>query len=252
MITVTRVNTISVKQKNTPINEFVNIMSWHPKDTKYYELSPYYLKTDGNEENESPPGVIFENYYQGSKIYEYVYDIEVYPHHSFKGNPKYLRWKYICSNNLGNEIHYDSLTDTIQAEYYIWKNSLNNCLHAIRYPNKKTNAKKCQFSMGTINGVQHRYNYLNARKEIYVKEYCRLIRQLPIYYHLLQLLRKGVNITIAEMDVPYKGKKGYYGTLLDINGNYIPDLNNINLLLNDASEAFGHGLCLCKALLEDL
>src|SRR3989344_3106251 len=72
----------------------IPILSWHKKDSEYYTLSPYYLKTDGEEEQLNNGGVIFENFWQGSKVYPEVGPIEHYPHHSMRGNPKYLSWKY--------------------------------------------------------------------------------------------------------------------------------------------------------------
>ena len=50
-------------------------------------------------------------------------------------------------------------------------------------------------------------DYLTTRKQIYVKEYIRLIKNLPEYVKLLNKLKKGENIMICEMDVPANGKK---------------------------------------------
>src|SRR5437879_750169 len=76
------------------IAKSVQVLSWHKKDTEYYELSPYFLKTDGNEIIKNDGNVIFENFWQGSKVYDFIYDIEIYPHYSFKGNKKYLWWEW--------------------------------------------------------------------------------------------------------------------------------------------------------------
>jgi len=37
----------------------IPVLSWHKHQTPYYKLSPYYLKTDGNETNVNPGGIIF-------------------------------------------------------------------------------------------------------------------------------------------------------------------------------------------------
>jgi hypothetical protein len=42
--------------------EYIDILSWNPHQSKYYELSPYYLKTDGLEESKNSGGVLFENF----------------------------------------------------------------------------------------------------------------------------------------------------------------------------------------------
>ena len=104
-----------------PQTKLVNVLSWHDKDTKYFELSPYFLKTED--------GVLFENYWQKMKVYDFVYDIEVYPHYSFKGNEKYLWWRYKCNNNKGKEMHYNKENDEIMPEYFLWRKSINNVLN---------------------------------------------------------------------------------------------------------------------------
>jgi len=40
-------NLTESKKLITPLTyELINVLSWHKSDTLYYELSPYYLKTD--------------------------------------------------------------------------------------------------------------------------------------------------------------------------------------------------------------
>lgn len=51
------------------------------------------------------------------------------------------------------------------------------------------------------------------------------------------------------MDVPAKRKYNEY--LVDQSGIYYPDIDSVKELLEDPREAFGHGLCLALALLED-
>jgi hypothetical protein len=95
-------------------------------------------------------------------------------------------------------------------------------------------------------------DYLTSRKEIYVNEYIRLIRKLPEYTKLLEKLCRGENIMICEMDVPAKNKRGEYGIDCDDNNNCIMTIEKLERLMNDPSEAFGHGLCLAYALLIDI
>ena len=256
MIILKRTSNIAESKKVTvPLSfELVNVLSWHKTDTIYYELCPYSLKTDGLEENGVLSDVIFENYWQSSKIFEYVYDVKVYPHYSFKNKPEYLWWKYSCPK--GKELHFDKNTNTITSEYYNWRNSLWQCPHPIRYPNGRNRTKLTLFSLGyVLNGnvyEERRYNYIEARKDIYMKEYIRLIRKLPIYQELLIKVKNGQNILITEVDLPELNKKGYYGKFVDSDNIYRPTLGTLNLLLKDSSEPFGHGLCLAYALLEDI
>lgn len=228
------------KEYNT-IYKIVNILSWHQKDTPYYELSPYYLRTENN--------VIFENYWQASKVFEYVHDIEVYAHQSFQGNKNYLWWKYVCDNGTGKEMHFDKNTNTITPEYYKWRQSLFDCNKAIRYPNSFSRRKLVLFA---LDDNTNRLDYIESRKKIYCYNYIKLIRSLDIYKQLLNDVRNGTSILLTEVDVPNKSKKGYYGKNLDDNNIYTANLERINELLNDPSEPFGHGLCLALALLEDI
>ena len=54
------------------------------------------------------------------------------------------------------------------------------------------------------------------------------------------------------MDVPAKNKKGHYGKDCDYNNICNLSIEKLESLLNDPSEAFGHGLCLAYSLLIDL
>jgi hypothetical protein len=51
--------------------------------------------------------------------------------------------------------------------------------------------------------------------------------------------------------VPANGKKGEYGKDSDEDNICILSLEKLKILMNDPSEAFGHGLCLAYALLQD-
>ena len=57
---------------------------------------------------------------------------------------------------------------------------------------------------------------------------------------------------ICEVDVPANNKKGEYGKGCDENNICFMSIEKLELLLNDPSEAFGHGLCLAYSLLVDL
>jgi hypothetical protein len=224
----------------------VNVFSWHKKDTEFYELCPYYLKTDGNEKQQNDGNVIFENFWQGSKVYPIVYPIEVYPHFSMKGNPKYLSWKYDKQEN-----HLDN-DDNVLQEYWNWRKSIFDCKKPIRYPNSFRLRGSCKFSLvKEKDGSTSKYDYVTSRKEIYCKEYMRLVRKKESYKKILSYLKEGKNICIFEVDVPTKYKKGLYGKYAD-GLTFYADIKKINKLLDDTSEPFGHGLCLAKALFEDI
>ena len=224
----------------------VNVLSWHKKDTPYYELSPYHLKTDGNEEAVNPGGVIFENFWQGQKVYPWIYPIEIYTHYSKKGDPRFLLYQ-----SKHNEPHLDS-SGQILPDYYRWRNEIFGSTKALRYPNGFNHRHECKFLLLIKeDNTQERLDYISARKRVYCQEYKRLARKLPVYQRLLRRLRQDPNykICISEIDVPCFSKKGSY----HCEDPYFEcTLQNLEVLLNDPSEAYGHGLCLATALLEDL
>jgi len=219
--------------------KIVNVLSWHKKDTPYFELSPYYLKTDGHEEIQNNGNVIFENFWQGSKVYQKIKAIKQYSHYSKIGDPNYLWYEY----------HDDILMNgnDILPAYYEWRNHLFDNKKPVRYPVGISDRKKCLFSLVG----NKRLNYIEARQQIYIKEYSRLIRNLDIYKELLNELKQGINLCIYEIDVPEKNKKGNFKFVNEIDNTYNCTIENLNILSNDPSEAFGHGLCLAKTLLED-
>lgn len=229
--------------------ETVNVLKW--KNSKWKNLCPYLLETDGEEKCYNPGKILFENFYQGTKVYDVVYENEVYPHRNFQGNPKYLWWKYEPLNKNGDKLVDD---EKINYElYYRWRNDLWNCKNPIRYPNKIFRRKNTQFVLCIDkDGNETRMDYITSRKEIYVKEYIRLIKKLPEYTILLNKLKNNENIMICEVDVPAKNKKGNYGKDCDENNICHISIEKLELLLNDTSEAFGHGLCLAYSLLKDL
>lgn len=237
----------------TPIElenyETVNVLKWN--NSKWKNLCPYLLKTDGKETCANSGGILFENFYQGCKVYDIVYENEVYASKYQMNNPNYLWWKFEPKTSTGDIILED---DKINYDLYLnWRNSLWQCKNPIRYPNKIFRRKNTQFALCIDKeGKEYRYDYITSRKEIYVKEYLRLIKKLPEYKELLDKLKKNKNIMICEIDVPAKNKKGNYGKDCDDNNICKMTIEKLELLLNDTNEAFGHGLCLAYALLLDL
>jgi len=249
MIATQQIKSTNNKPVSVEDYETVNVLKWN--NSKWKNLCPYLLKTDGNEVCNNSGGILFENFYQGCKIYDVVYENEVYPSRFQMNKPEYLWWKFQPVTPEGDimlekgVINYDL--------YYRWRNSLWDCKNPIRYPNKMYRRKNTQFALCVEkDGTEKRLDYLSLRKDIYVKEYIRLVRKLPEYHKLLNKLKQGRNIMICEVDVPAKNKKGQYGNDCDENNICNMSIEKIELLLNDTSEAFGHGLCLAYAFLLDI
>jgi len=240
MISTKIIKSISSKlPKNSGDNIYVNVLTWHNESHSngsiYHVFSPYYLKTDGKEIQHNNGNVLFENFWQGSKVWPTFYDCEIWAHHTLKGNEKYLWFKYRCSNGRRNEPHIKD--NNIEPDYYKWRDEIFKCKKPIRYPNGHARRSKVAFSLLIDqDGTEKRLSYIEARKEIYIKEYCRLIRKLAEYNQLLQFLKQGKHLIICEIDV------------LENETITIEKLEN---LVNNKNIRFGHGFCLAWALLED-
>lgn len=142
---------------------------------------------NGQELCHNSGGILFENFYQGCKVYDVVYENKVYPSRYYINNPKYLWWVFKPLTSSGDIILQKELTnmDIINYElYYCWRNSLWECKNPIRYPNKIHRRKNTQF------GLCVDKDGIETRKQIYVKEYIRLIKNLPEYVKLLNKLKK--------------------------------------------------------------
>lgn len=230
--------------------EIINLLKWN--NSKWKALCPYLLKTDGDELCCNPGGIIFENFYQGCKLYPEIYSNSVYASKYHMNNPKYLWWEYNTVSpdkdvllNVDDTINYDL--------YFRWRNSLWSCPNPIRYPNKIHRRMNVMYSLVLDSfGHEHKLDYISARKELYMKEYIRLVRKLPEYDKLLNKLRNGSKLLLCEVDVPANHKKGNYGLNCMTCGTYTLSIEKLDLLLNDPSEAFGHALCIAYALLLDL
>ena len=224
----------------------IPVLSWHKKDTEFYELSPYYLRTDGLEELVNPGKIIFENFWQGSKVYPKVYPIDVYSHPSRIGNPSFLWWSY-----KAEEDHL--LDEKILPAYYSWRTSLWNCTKAIRYPNGRNHRHEVAFSLLTKkDGTEERLSYLEARFRIYGQEYKRLIRKIPSYQKILDLVKNGKKICIIEIDVPKQSAKGLFKNYATKENIFYATPEKVNALIGDPSSSCDHGIFLIQALFEDL
>ena len=143
MIATQQIKSTTAKPVSLTDYEVINVLKWN--NNKWKSLCPYFLKTDGNEICANSGGILFENFYQGCKVYDIVYENEVYPSKYHVNNPKFLWWKYEPEIPFGdiliqnNKIHYE--------KYFRWRNSLWECKNPIRYPNKIHRRKDTQFAL---------------------------------------------------------------------------------------------------------
>ena len=200
MIATQQIKSTTSKIKNYEDYEKINVLKWN--NSKYKYFSPYYLKTDGKEQVKNDGEIIFENFYQGCKVYDIVYNNKVYASKYHVGKPEYLWWDFKSEDEKG-DIVYDKENKILNKKLYLrWRNSLWNCSNPIRYPNKIHRRKNTQFSLIiNKNNKETKLNYVQARKSIYVKEYIRLVKKLHQYDTLLQKLKDGKKLLICEVNV---------------------------------------------------
>lgn len=223
--------------------ETIEVMT---KSSKYGELSPYCLTDE--------KGVLMENKWQFSKIYEEVPDIVVHKNYYDKtivwsGN-KERHVKQLNSDEYG-----------ITNEYWKWRNKGFSCEHPIRYPVGKNYSKKCMGAISTIPSETDEVEllgYIDARKKIYLPEYVKLVKKHPTFKKLKEKLKKGINLLIIEVDGPHQESLSYYIEKYNVGKDFISDntmlatKENLEIMLNDSRHPFGHGYCLAIALMENL
>lgn len=196
------------------------------------ELSPYQMK-DVN-------GVIMENYWQFSKIWEQVHAIK----QPISKWDKNTRWEH------GEETHLITNTDetrSITDAYWQWREKGMNHEKWVRYPNSYKHHPK---TIGSVIGTPLDYqilNYIDARKKIYYEKYREIAVQTEQFKMLKKMLDNGINIQINEVDGPTYDTSYPYNLVK--NGSIEITKEILIGLMNNPKFAFGHGFALSAALL---
>jgi hypothetical protein len=270
-----KVGTIKSGSENMKLSNYetIKVMT---ASSKWGAIGPYVIKTycDSN----YPNGIIFENYWQFHKVYPTV------P----KSIQRYSQWDNTVTWDHPEEVHLkstnniltkststDNMSSIITPEYFAWRHKGFLCPFPIRYPATRKFSKTCAFSFYN----NKRIDYIEARKEIYLKRYREALNRQPVnmytgkiqefdfeknsfplntiwalhpmYVDLKRKLEHGINLLIIEVDGPRLDyiehfKKKYN---LDIINPLDITEDNINILINDPICCFGHGYCLAAILL---
>jgi hypothetical protein len=206
------------------------------KCTPYGDISPYELKTED--------GVIIENIWQFSKVYETVPKVR----------EVYSRWDNTVIWEHGEEKHVSedgALTD----KYWEWREKGFKCSYAIRYPVGFRHRSRCLYSLIKDENILIELDYINARKYIYVPEYIKALKAHPTFLKLRKMHESGINLIITEIDGPHQESLDYYMTTYGVKEDFITDntmlatKDNLDIMLNDPKHPFGHGYCIALALL---
>lgn len=175
-----------------------------------YQITPYYLK--------DKEGHIFENIWQGSKVYETV-DAQ---NEIKAGN---VIWSHPAETHVINGKY--------TGQFWAWRKKLWNNRYAVRYPNGFYGRHRCLYALWH-NGVEWvQLDYITARKQIYCKVYVELVQATEAYQMLKVLHDSGQALQICEMDVR-------------------PGLITEEVLrreLNNPQQPFGHGYVLATCLM---
>jgi hypothetical protein len=210
-------------------------ISVHPSNKIGGGLSPYTLKDD--------KGRIMENAYQFQKIYPKVYAQK--QKHWLKSMDGIYIWVH------PEEIHIDENGNPTK-EYWAWRKKGMNNKYNVRYPNGRTHASECvgaYLKIGTKNGKSQYelLDYIESRKRIYAKLYIECAKKHPQFQQLKDLIAGGNKLQICEADGPKYTTKFPFNQVVD--GSMPITEENVKAWLHDPSQPFGHGVCLCVALL---
>lgn len=260
------------------LKEFTKIICL-TASTAYGSLSPYCLKHDG---------VILENEWQFSKIYPFIR----LSRQRFSRFDNRIIWEHIPEDG-NKEVHIDE-KGFIAVDYLKWRLKGFMCSEPVRYPPGKPYMRECVGSIlqkdldklfnnnpsvrpkiklpsqsaeskiltsvedntiSSTNNTIRLLNYVEARKEIYVPEYCKAVVEAKQFKELKERLSKGENLLIVEVDGPHQEDLKYYMEKYHVDSHFIENntmmatKENLKIMLNDTKHPYGHGYCLAMALL---
>ena len=205
--------------------------------SKYYPLSPYFLKDS--------KGCIMENIWQFSKIYKTVPET----------TQKYSRYDQTIIWDYKTEKHIDTDSNILPG-YWTWRKKGMNNKYPVRYPVGYKNMSKCAYAIPN-HDPNLKLDYIDARRKIYIPLYCELAKADRTYFSKLKSrLAQGENLLIIEPDGPHQESLGYYQSKYNVEDDFIESYTmlvteeNITIIAFDDSHAFGHGYCLAMALLD--
>lgn len=218
-----------VNNKHPSYEGFIPIVVMTPS-SKYGAIGPYCLKDDN--------GVIMENKWQFQKVYKNVYETK----------QTYSKWDESIIWQWHTETHIDPSTNEVNDNYWRWRQAGFNAVHAIRYPVGFNLRHTCLYSLlETPNGLI-KLNYVEARKQIYVPEYCNAVKKHQMYQNLINLINQSINLLIIEVDGPHQESLGYYQEKYHVDNDFIQNntilatKDNLNIMLNDEKHPYGKRL----------
>lgn len=207
------------------------------QSSPYGELGPYVVTTE--------KGVVFENLWQFSKLYESVPESK----QTYSRYDSTVIWEHKA------EKHVDSKGNPTEA-YWAWREKGFNCPYPVRYPVGMRHRGRCLCALWEKEeNTFYELDYIEARKNIYLPEYIKCIKKLPKFKELSERLKKRENLLIIEVDGPHEESLDYYKEKYGVKDDFIENSTmlatkeNLDIMLNDEKHPFGHGYCLAWGLL---
>ena len=236
------------------------VVTSHNKKALGAELSPYKLADDD--------GNLMENIWQFSKIYPKVHV------------QKQKDWHHAEEVHIsdGKKMKPNTKIDMeeVKEEYWTWRGKGISHKKPIRYPNGFKHRAECVTCLWRKDGNYtdlefpedeewQQLDYIEARKKVYAPLYINMAKQHREFEVLRGMLLSGIDLQILDVDGPHRAKavntrtgkvkrpynkmeEGTYGITSGV-GSIEINAKNINMLLNDPGQPFGHGYCLAAALL---
>lgn len=226
-------------QTHPKYNGFTNIVAL-TRSTEYKELSPYFLLDE--------KGRNMENLWQFSKCYP----------KAPKSTQRYSRWNPTVIWDHPAETHVKDKDGKLTTKYFQWRKKGMNCAEPIRYPMGYTHKRDaiCAYKEGEFDKP---LDWIDGRINIYLPEYCRLVKKEPKFKELKKRLAAGENLLIVDVDGPHEETLDYYKNEYGVQDDFIEkdtilldpnNLDNLRIMLHDTAHSFGHGYCLALALLD--
>lgn len=248
MLRIGRIKYVNGRQVYPSYQGYTSIVVM-TKSSAYGSLGPYELKTE--------EGHIFENVWQFSKVYEIVpKSKEVYTQIH-----RVLAWEHPMEIHIKGEYY--------TPEYWAWRQKGFNNPIAVRYPVGRANMHRCKFAIPyetkgstddtlvPVSSIEH-LDYIQSRKRTYLPLYINLVQDKAQFIELKRRLQQGENLLIIEVDGPHEESLQYYKDTYQDQGvddtfiqkdTMLATPENLKIMLNDKKHPYGHGYCLCVALL---
>jgi len=232
----------------TQYDDYYQVLSL-TKSTPYGCLSPYCLDVIFEEDKGQTFTTNMENAWQYSKVYANV-PVSVQRRSRYDQT---VIWSHPAEQHVIDD---NSSNNGIQDKYWLWRWKGFSVKEPVRYPVGYDHRHKCLYSLWFDTNCKYykMYDYIEARKNIYLPLYLQSVIKEPKFQQLKKRLVQGQNLLILEVDGPHQESLTYYKNKYQVDNNFITNStivaneHNLNIMLHDPKHPFGHGYCLAVAL----